>query len=64
MSVCKFHGGMSTGPKTKAGRQRCAEAKRKYTPYQETRKQRWESQKAGYRLKELIRIGRLAGLNF
>jgi hypothetical protein len=25
--VCKTHGGRSTGPKTKAGRQRCAEAK-------------------------------------
>ena len=26
-SVCKTHGGRSTGPKTEAGRQRCAEAK-------------------------------------
>ena len=25
--VCKWHGGRSTGPKTEAGRQRCAEAK-------------------------------------
>ena len=25
--VCGFHGGKSTGPKTAAGRQRCAEAK-------------------------------------
>ena len=25
--VCKTHGGRSTGPKTEAGRQRCAEAK-------------------------------------
>ena len=25
--VCKTHGGRSTGPKTQAGRQRCAEAK-------------------------------------
>ena len=25
--VCKKHGGRSTGPKTEAGRQRCAEAK-------------------------------------
>lgn len=24
---CKFHGGLSTGPKTAQGRQRCAEAK-------------------------------------
>ena len=26
---CRFHGGMSTGPKTKAGRERIAEAQRK-----------------------------------
>jgi hypothetical protein len=26
-AVCRFHGGKSTGPKTEAGRQRCAEAK-------------------------------------
>ena len=25
--VCKFHGGKSTGPKTEAGLQRCAEAR-------------------------------------
>ena len=25
--VCKWHGGLSTGPKTAQGRQRCAEAK-------------------------------------
>lgn len=25
--VCKYHGGRSTGPRTAAGRQRCAEAK-------------------------------------
>ena len=25
--VCMFHGGKSTGPKSKAGRERCAEAK-------------------------------------
>jgi len=25
--VCKTHGGRSTGPKTEAGRQRCADAK-------------------------------------
>lgn len=25
--VCRTHGGASTGPKTPAGRQRCAEAK-------------------------------------
>lgn len=25
--VCKFHGGKSTGPKTEAGRKRCAEAR-------------------------------------
>ena len=24
--MCRFHGGRSTGPKTEAGRQRCAEA--------------------------------------
>ena len=26
-NVCRTHGGLSTGPKTKQGRQRCAEAK-------------------------------------
>ena len=25
--VCRIHGGKSTGPKTRAGKQRCAEAK-------------------------------------
>jgi hypothetical protein len=34
---CKFHGGMSTGPRTLAGRQRIAEAQR----------QRWESYREG-----------------
>ena len=62
MSVCKFHGGMSTGARTKIGREKCAEAKRRYTPYQETRAQRWENRKASYRLKELKRLGQLIGL--
>ena len=27
MRVCRFHGGKSTGPKTKEGRKRCSDAK-------------------------------------
>lgn len=33
---CRLHGGMSTGPRTEAGRQRCAEARRRHGEYTKT----------------------------
>jgi hypothetical protein len=36
---CRFHGGLSTGPKTKAGRARIAEAqRRRWRLYRETQR--------------------------
>jgi hypothetical protein len=46
--VCKNHGGKSTGPKTEAGRQRCAEAKTIHG--NETRKARKERSLASAKL--------------
>jgi len=46
--VCKTHGGQSTGPKTEAGRQRCAQAK--VIHGRETREERNERSLASARL--------------
>ena len=59
-SKCRFHGGVSTGPKTKQGRQRCAEAKT--THGRETRAKRDETSKALARLAQLEAVGRSIGL--
>jgi len=53
--VCKTHGGRSTGPKTEAGRQRCAEAKTIHG--RETREARTERSLASARLAVLEEVG-------
>ena len=53
--VCKTHGGLSTGPKTKAGRQRCAEVKTIHG--RETREARNERSLASARLALLEAVG-------
>ena len=58
--VCKIHGGLSTGPKTKAGRQRCAEAKTVHG--RETREARTDRSLASARLAVLEAVGFSIGL--
>jgi hypothetical protein len=58
--VCKWHGGRSTGPKTEAGRQRCAQAKT--THGRETRKARNERSLGSARLAVLEAVGFGIGL--
>jgi len=53
--VCKTHGGRSTGPKTKDGRQRCSEAKTIHGL--ETREARTERSLASARLALLESVG-------
>ncbi len=53
--VCKTHGGLSTGPKTQAGRQRCAEAKTIHG--NETRAARDERSLTSSRLAVLEAVG-------
>ena len=57
---CRFHGGASTGPKTEAGRQRCAEAKTVHG--RETRSIRAERCQASARLFVLEQAGFEIGL--
>ena len=57
--VCKTHGGRSTGPKTKAGRQRCTEAKTIHG--RETREARAERSLASARLTVLEQAGHELG---
>ena len=54
-NVCRFHGGKSTGPKTQAGRQRCAEAKTIHG--NETRAARTERSLTSSRLAVLESVG-------
>lgn len=54
-AVCRTHGGRSTGPKTEAGRQRCAEAKTIHG--RETREARTERSLASARLAVLEEVG-------
>ena len=58
--VCKYHGGLSTGPKTEAGRQRCAEAKTIHG--RETRETRTERSLGSARLAVLEAVGFSIGL--
>jgi hypothetical protein len=58
--VCKTHGGRSTGPKTEAGRKRCAEAKSIHG--RETREARTERSLASARLAILEAVGFSIGL--
>ena len=57
--LCKTHGGRSTGPKTEAGRQRCAEAKTIHG--RETREARTERSLASARLAVLEEVGHKLG---
>jgi hypothetical protein len=57
---CAFHGGMSTGPKTPQGQQRCAEAKTILG--NETRKARTERALAMRRLRALEDLGHTLGM--
>ena len=57
---CRFHGGKSTGPKTKAGRARIAAA---HTVHgRETRASRIEASKGAARIRALEEIGYNVGL--
>ena len=58
--VCKTHGGRSSGPKTEAGRQRCAEAKTIHG--RETREVRTERSLASARLAVIEALGFSIGL--
>ena len=58
--VCKTHGGKSTGPRTEAGRQRCADAKT--THGRETRAIRAERSQAIARLQALEALGHALGI--
>jgi hypothetical protein len=58
--VCKTHGGRSTGPKTEAGRQRCAKAKTIHG--RETREARTERSLGSARLAVLEAVGFSIGL--
>ena len=57
---CFYHGGRSTGPKTEAGRQRCAEAKTIHG--RETREARTEHSLGSARLAVLEAVGFSIGL--
>jgi len=57
---CRFHGGASTGPKTEAGRQRCADAKTVHG--RETRTIRAERSQAIARLQALEALGHALGI--
>ena len=59
-AVCRSHGGLSTGCKTEAGRQRCAEAKTIHG--RETREARTERSLASARLAVLESVGFAIGL--
>lgn len=58
--VCQTHGGKSCGPRTEAGRQRCAEVKTIHG--QETRSIRAERSQASARLSVLEQVGFEIGL--
>jgi hypothetical protein len=57
---CRMHGGKGSGPKTKEGRQRCAEAKTIHGF--ETRQARTERGLGMRRLRELEDLGHLLGI--
>lgn len=59
-AVCRTHGGLSTGPRTEAGRKRCAQAKTIHG--RETREARTERSLASARLAVLEAVGFSIGL--
>ena len=59
-NVCRTHGGLSTGPKTEQGRQRCAEAKTVHG--NETRAKRAERSRKSAEFYQLVALGNSIGL--
>jgi hypothetical protein len=59
-NVCRTHGGLSSGPKTEQGRQRCAEAKTVHG--NQTREKRRQNAIASTRLLLLRDLGNRLGL--
>jgi hypothetical protein len=59
-NVCRFHGGRSTGPRTEAGRARCAAAKTVHG--QSTRQARAELSEELLQLALLEEIARMTGI--
>ncbi len=59
-AVCRFHGGLSTGPRTEAGRSSCAAAKTIHG--QSSRKARAECREEMIQLALLEELGRISGL--
>ena len=59
-TCCRIHGGKSTGPRTEAGRKRCAAARTVYG--NETRAIRAQRGKKMAELKELEHLARVAGM--
>jgi hypothetical protein len=59
-SKCKWHGGLSSGPKTEQGRKRCAEAKTIHG--RETREIRTERSRKSAELHQLVDFGNASGL--
>jgi hypothetical protein len=59
-AVCRTHGGLSTGPRTEAGRKRCAQSKTIHG--RETREVRTERSLASARLAVLESVGFSIGL--
>ena len=59
-AVCRTHGGLSTGPRTEAGRKRCAEAKMVHG--QETRQIRAERRMNMVELARLEALARALGM--
>ena len=59
-SVCRMHGGSGSGPKTEAGRQRCADANTIHGF--DTRQARTERALGMRRLRELEDLGHLLGM--
>lgn len=59
-AVCRFHGGLSTGPRTEAGRARCAAAKTIHG--ESSRKARAEFREEMIQLAMLEELGQISGL--
>jgi len=59
-NVCRTHGGLSTGPRTPEGRQRCAEAKTIHG--KSTRAKRAQNAAAAAKLNYLRDLGNLLGM--
>lgn len=59
-NACRTHGGLSTGPKTEQGRQRCAEARTIHG--NETRDKRTERSEKAAELHQLVNLGNSIGL--